>query len=81
MKSMNICIVGIGYVGLPLAVQFARSGATVVGLDIDQAKVDQINAGRTTQTIYASRLGQCAALAIHEGIHSRFSAGPGYSDV
>src|SRR5438270_3951021 len=40
---MKICIVGLGYVGLPLALQFARSGETVLGLDIDQAKVDQIN--------------------------------------
>ena len=44
---MNVCVVGLGYVGLPLAIQFARSGATVLGLDIDQAKVDQINAGRS----------------------------------
>jgi UDP-N-acetyl-D-glucosamine dehydrogenase len=44
---MKICIVGLGYVGLPLALQFARSGATVVGLDIDQAKVDSINSGQS----------------------------------
>jgi UDP-N-acetyl-D-glucosamine dehydrogenase len=44
---MNVCIVGLGYVGLPLAIQFARSGASVLGLDIDRAKVDQINAGRS----------------------------------
>ena len=44
---MNICIVGLGYVGLPLAIQFARSGVTVVGLDIDAAKVDAINQGRS----------------------------------
>ena len=44
---MKICIVGLGYVGLPLAIQFARSGANVVGLDIDNAKVRQINAGHS----------------------------------
>ena len=44
---MKICIVGLGYVGLPLAIQFARSGANVVGLDIDDAKVRQINAGHS----------------------------------
>ena len=43
---MTICIVGLGYVGLPLAIQFARSGAKVTGLDIDQSKVDQVNHGR-----------------------------------
>jgi UDP-N-acetyl-D-glucosamine dehydrogenase len=46
-KIMNICIVGLGYVGMPLAIQFARSGATVIGLDIDQSKVNEINAGRS----------------------------------
>jgi UDP-N-acetyl-D-glucosamine dehydrogenase len=44
---MKIAIVGQGYVGLPLALQFARSGVTVVGLDIDSAKVEAINAGRS----------------------------------
>jgi len=34
-------------VGLPLAIQFARSGAEVVGLDVDQDKVDQVNRGRS----------------------------------
>lgn len=45
--NKNICIVGLGYVGLPLALQFARSGATVLGLDIDQWKVDQINSAQS----------------------------------
>lgn len=44
---MKICIVGLGYVGLPLSLQFARSGATVLGLDIDPQKVEALNAGRS----------------------------------
>jgi UDP-N-acetyl-D-glucosamine dehydrogenase len=44
---MKIAIVGLGYVGLPLSLQFARSGVQVVGLDIDPAKVKAINAGRS----------------------------------
>src|SRR4051794_26449220 len=44
---MNICIIGLGYVGLPLAIQFARAGATVTGLDVDKAKVNQLNAGHS----------------------------------
>jgi UDP-N-acetyl-D-glucosamine dehydrogenase len=44
---MHIAIVGLGYVGLPLALQFARSGAKVIGLDIDPAKVEALNAGRS----------------------------------
>lgn len=42
---MKIAIVGLGYVGLPLAIEFARKKANVVGLDIDKKKVDLINAG------------------------------------
>ncbi|PYK87931.1 MAG: nucleotide sugar dehydrogenase [Verrucomicrobia bacterium] len=42
-----MCIVGLGYVGLPLAIQFARSGGEVIGLDVDRAKVDQVNRGRS----------------------------------
>jgi UDP-N-acetyl-D-glucosamine dehydrogenase len=44
---MHLAIVGLGYVGLPLCLQFARSGAKVVGLDIDDKKVTACNAGRT----------------------------------
>src|SRR5438128_3688959 len=44
---MKICIVGLGYVGLPLAIQFARSGAEVVGLDVDRTKVHHVNRGRS----------------------------------
>ncbi len=44
---MNICIVGLGYVGLPLAIQFARSGVNVTGLDVDKTKVDLINKGQS----------------------------------
>jgi UDP-N-acetyl-D-glucosamine dehydrogenase len=44
---MKIAVVGLGYVGLPLSLQFARSGATVIGLDIDDAKVEALNGGRS----------------------------------
>ena len=44
---MKIAIVGLGYVGLPLSIQFARSGVTVIGLDIDQAKVKALASGRS----------------------------------
>ncbi|MGC8886600.1 MAG: nucleotide sugar dehydrogenase [Verrucomicrobiia bacterium] len=42
---MKIAIVGMGYVGLPLAIQFAKSGAKVIGLDIDYSKVEKLNTG------------------------------------
>src|SRR5438552_12483488 len=44
---MKICVVGLGYVGLPLAIQFARSNVNVTGLDVDQSKVDLINKGQS----------------------------------
>jgi UDP-N-acetyl-D-glucosamine dehydrogenase len=44
---MNVAIIGLGYVGLPLALQFARSGLHVVGLDIDPTKIDTLNRGET----------------------------------
>ena len=42
-----ISIIGLGYVGLPLCLQFARNGVTVLGLDIDSVKVDAINTGKS----------------------------------
>jgi len=44
---VKIAVIGLGYVGLPLSLQFARSGVTVLGLDIDPAKVQSLNAGRS----------------------------------
>lgn len=44
---MKIAIIGLGYVGLPLGLRFAESNVSVLGLDVDQAKVDAINAGQT----------------------------------
>src|ERR1043166_3574926 len=44
---MKTAVVGLGYVGLPLSFQFARSGVTVLGLDIDTAKVDALNQGKS----------------------------------
>jgi UDP-N-acetyl-D-glucosamine dehydrogenase len=40
-------VVGLGYVGLPLAVELAHAGFSVVGIDIDQAKVDSLNRGES----------------------------------
>jgi UDP-N-acetyl-D-glucosamine dehydrogenase len=47
VNGMNLAIIGLGYVGLPLALQFARSGVRVLGLDIDAKKVAALNAGRS----------------------------------
>lgn len=44
---MKIGIIGLGYVGLPLSLQFARSNCNVTGLDIDPAKVAALNRGES----------------------------------
>ncbi|MDO5640825.1 MAG: UDP-N-acetyl-D-mannosamine dehydrogenase [Paracoccus sp. (in: a-proteobacteria)] len=43
----KICMVGLGYIGLPTAVVFALRNINVLGLDIDQNAVDRINAGQS----------------------------------
>jgi nucleotide sugar dehydrogenase len=44
---MKVCVVGLGKIGVPLAVQFASKGAQVVGYDIDDARCEAINRGES----------------------------------
>jgi UDP-N-acetyl-D-glucosamine dehydrogenase len=44
---MSIGIIGLGYVGLPLAVAFAEAGEQVVAVDVDERKVTAIGAGES----------------------------------
>jgi nucleotide sugar dehydrogenase len=44
---VNVVIIGLGYVGLPLAQEAVRVGLNVTGLDVKQATVDSLNAGRS----------------------------------
>ncbi|MBI4715912.1 MAG: nucleotide sugar dehydrogenase [Nitrospirae bacterium] len=44
-REAVVAVIGMGYVGLPLAVEFARSGFRVIGIDVDREKVARINAG------------------------------------
>lgn len=46
-KESKIAVLGLGYVGLPLAVVFAQAGFYVIGIDPIQEKVDQINQGKS----------------------------------
>lgn len=46
-KKATIGIVGLGYVGLPLALRYAEVGYVVIGFDIDQAKVDKLKQGQS----------------------------------
>lgn len=45
-KKPNVCVMGLGYIGLPTAAVIARSGCVVLGVDIHQSVVDTINQGR-----------------------------------
>ena len=44
---MAVGVIGLGYVGLPLAVEFAEAGQPVIAVDIDDAKVAAIRAGQS----------------------------------
>lgn len=46
-KTARVGVIGLGYVGLPLAVEFARAGFEVVGIDVQKNKVDQFNSGHS----------------------------------
>lgn len=47
MRENTVAVVGLGYVGLPLSLAFARAGMQVLGLDIDAGKVTELNSGRS----------------------------------
>ena len=44
-KKAEVGVVGLGYVGLPLAVEKAKAGYKVIGFDLQKSKVDMVNAG------------------------------------
>jgi UDP-N-acetyl-D-glucosamine dehydrogenase len=46
-RTVRIAVIGMGYVGLPLATTFAEAGFEVTGIDVDQGKVDRANRGES----------------------------------
>src|SRR6266478_6561126 len=46
-RSARVCVVGLGYVGLPLAETFASGGYPVLGFDIDPQKISKLKAGQS----------------------------------
>src|SRR5271169_5686737 len=46
-RTARVGIIGLGYVGLPLAVEFAKAGFTVTGIDIQESKVAKLNRGES----------------------------------
>ncbi len=74
-KTARAGVIGLGYVGLPLAVTIARNGFAVTGFDIDPGKIVELDAGRSyIEAVPAERLrGEQAA--------GRFSATTDYSEL
>src|SRR5215211_4647230 len=61
-RSARIGVIGLGYVGLPLAVEFCRAGFDVTGFDIDSSKAAAINAGRSyIGDVPTSQIAECIA--------------------
>jgi UDP-N-acetyl-D-glucosamine dehydrogenase len=46
-KTARVAVLGLGYVGLPFATVFAEAGFSVIGIDLDAGKVNQINSGKS----------------------------------
>jgi len=42
IKDYKICVVGLGYVGLPLAARFATKGFEVIGFDVNEERINQL---------------------------------------
>ncbi|MDQ8201104.1 nucleotide sugar dehydrogenase [Pelagicoccus enzymogenes] len=72
---MKTAIIGLGYVGLPLSIQFSKSGVDVLGLDIDQKKADLLNAGKS----YIKHIGIESVKAMKES--GRFEASTDFSRI
>lgn len=47
MKNFDICVLGLGYIGIPTATIFANCGKKVLGVDINESRVRQINSGKS----------------------------------
>src|SRR5882672_4647240 len=61
-RKARVGIVGLGYVGLPLAVEFAKAGFNVTGIDLSESKVAKVNAGESyiadiDQAVFKSLVG------------------------
>jgi UDP-N-acetyl-D-glucosamine dehydrogenase len=61
-RQARIGVIGLGYVGLPLAVEFCRAGFDVTGFDVDQSKTTAINQGRSyIGDVSTEQLAACVA--------------------
>ncbi len=61
----ELCILGLGYIGLPTAVLFAQAGVKVLGVDVDRKKIDQLNSGQCP--IHEHELPERLSIAMNSG--------------
>ncbi|HEX7966561.1 MAG TPA: nucleotide sugar dehydrogenase [Gammaproteobacteria bacterium] len=73
-KSARVGVVGLGYVGLPLALRFSEAGFAVTGFDIDAAKVEALNEG-------SSYIAQIPATRVAQAVKAKFSANHDFSSA
>ena len=68
-RSLRVAVIGLGYVGLPLATTFAEIGFDVTGIDVDQQKVDTANKGES----YIPDIPSTTLQALVESKHLHFT--------
>ncbi|MFA9559343.1 nucleotide sugar dehydrogenase [Evansella sp. AB-rgal1] len=52
MKEWNVAVIGLGFIGLPLSLSYAMKGANVIGLDINETLITEINSGHSHHLEY-----------------------------
>ena len=77
-KSLKLAVIGLGYVGLPVAAMFSEAGFDVTGVDIKQDRVDLINAGISP---FESNEPGLAELLVGLSTTGRFRATTSYADL
>jgi UDP-N-acetyl-D-galactosamine dehydrogenase len=76
-QSRKIAVIGLGYVGLPVAVAFVRSGASAIGFDINRKRIGDLRAGiDITRQVESSELAQ--ATLVYESDPEALSAADFY---
>ena len=78
MNFQNICVIGLGYIGLPTASTFATHGLKVVGVDINPSVIETLRSGQLH--IHEPGLKDIVTQAVHSGNFS-FSTGPKEADA
>ncbi|WP_047150546.1 nucleotide sugar dehydrogenase [Aneurinibacillus tyrosinisolvens] len=79
-KSLDIAVIGLGFIGLPLSLSYARKGANVVGLDVSEALIQEINGGKSHHLEYFE--GKSLAQILQEQLAAgRFQATTSYKEA